>query len=358
MDWLLMWLAQGASGAGLSWIIAFTLLTTHITIIGVTVYLHRCQAHRALELHPLVSHFFRFWLWISTGMVTREWVAIHRKHHARCEQEGDPHSPVLFGIRRVVLQGAELYRLESRNAATIARYGAGTPDDWLERHVYSRFTWQGVGLMLVLDLFLFGALGATVWAVQMLWIPVAAAGIVNGVGHYWGYRTFDGPHAATNFVPFGILIGGEELHNNHHTFPTSAKLSVRWFECDAGWAYIRCLRSLGLARVRPLPPRPKRQPDALPVSLETVRCAIACRHHVMRDYTLMLKRTIREHGEANRNFTEALLQTMRDDLSLLWDHKQATPHAMVAHLIAWCERAESSNLPRLRNFSRTLRAYG
>jgi stearoyl-CoA desaturase (delta-9 desaturase) len=223
----LQYLADGM----LAWrpwqIVAYTAATTHLTIAAVTIYLHRCQAHRALALHPAVSHAFRFWLWIATGMATREWVAVHRKHHACCEREGDPHSPQLFGIRRVLLRGTELYRAQARDVETVRRYGHGTPDDWLERRVYGALPWQGVGLLLVADVAMFGIIGLAVWGVQMLWIPVTAAGIVNGIGHYLGYRSFDGPTAAANIVPWGIVIGGEELHGNHHAFPTSARMSVR-----------------------------------------------------------------------------------------------------------------------------------
>jgi stearoyl-CoA desaturase (delta-9 desaturase) len=216
-------------------ILVYTLIVTHITIAAVTIYLHRCQAHRALELHPVVSHFFRFWLWITTGMITKEWAAIHRKHHAKCETEEDPHSPQTRGIRKVLLEGAELYRAETHNADTMTRYGHGTPDDWVERNVYARFAMWGIYITLVADVLLFGAIGITVFAVQMIWIPLTAAGIINGLGHFRGYRNFDSPDASRNLIPWGILIGGEELHNNHHAFATSARLSNRWYEFDIGW---------------------------------------------------------------------------------------------------------------------------
>lgn len=251
---LVDWLANGVLQAAWWQILAFTLVATHITIASVTIFLHRSQAHRSLDLHPIASHVFRFWLWLTTGMVTKEWVAIHRKHHAKCETEEDPHSPVAHGIKTVLLTGSELYRAEAKNQETLAKYGHNTPDDWMERNVYSRFSWQGVGLMLIINLALFGAIGATVWAVQMLWIPITAAGIINGLGHWWGYRNFEAADASTNISPWGILIGGEELHNNHHTYPTSAKLSVKKYEFDIGWVYIRGLEMLGLAKVRKTPP--------------------------------------------------------------------------------------------------------
>ena len=223
---------------------------THVTIVSVTVYLHRHQAHRAVDLHPVASHFFRFWLWLTTGMVTREWVAIHRKHHAKCETPEDPHSPQTRGIATVLWQGAELYQAEAANRETLEQYGHHTPDDWLERNVYARYPILGVSVMLVADYLLFGFAGVALWGVQMLWIPFWAAGVINGLGHWWGYRNYETVDASRNISWLGVLIGGEELHNNHHAFPTSAKFSIRWWEFDIGWLYIRLFQLLGLARVR------------------------------------------------------------------------------------------------------------
>ena len=265
---------------------------THITIASVTIYLHRHQAHRALDLHPIPSHFFRFWLWLTTGMVTREWAAIHRKHHAKCETADDPHSPQVKGLRKVLWQGAELYREEAQNQETLDRYGHGTPNDWLERNIYERNT-AGIALMLVIDVVLFGAVGLTIWAVQMAWIPFWAAGVVNGVGHFWGYRNYDCADAATNLVPWGILIGGEELHNNHHSFATSAKLSARWYEFDIGWMYIRILEILGLAKAKKVIPaaflRGAQDPD-----LEMLQAIITHRYDVMTRYMSSIKQLYRE----------------------------------------------------------------
>jgi stearoyl-CoA desaturase (delta-9 desaturase) len=394
-QYALQWLADGV----LAWrpwqIIAYTAATTHLTIVAVTVYLHRCQAHHALDLHPAVSHFFRFWLWIATGMVTREWVAVHRKHHARCEREGDPHSPQLFGIRKVLLEGTELYQAQARNAADLQRYGHGTPDDWLERHVYGRLHWQGVGLLLVADVVMFGIIGLTVWAVQMLWIPVTAAGIVNGIGHYLGYRSFDGPTAAANIFPLGVIIGGEELHGNHHAFPSSARLSVRWFEVDIGWAYIRILSTLGLAQIRNVAPRPpSRRCPAEVLSTATVDSIIMRRQHVMRDYGQVAVRVFRNElrqagrrtGMWPRRRTERLLRRdpeyldasqhaalaallsqygtlartlgMRAELRQLWQGRDINPQEALARLTSWCERAESAGVPTLKTFAARLRAYG
>jgi stearoyl-CoA desaturase (delta-9 desaturase) len=397
-DALVAWLSSGLLAASWWQIVLYTLVTTHVTIAAVTIFLHRSQAHRAVDLHPLVQHFFRFWLWIGTGMVTREWVAIHRKHHAKCETVDDPHSPQVHGIRKVLLEGVELYRAESRNAETMQRYGHGTPDDWIERHLYSRFTWQGVGLLLVLDLALFGAIGATVWAVQMLWIPVTAAGIVNGLGHYWGYRNFEAPDASTNVSPWGVLIGGEELHNNHHTYPTSAKLSVKPYEFDIGWLYIRALEVAGLAHARKLPPRLELGPVRAVADGTTLEALIANRYEVMAGYAAALRaatagefarlkaegaragaarlRNMRLalrwlHRDAERipqgvrpQIDQALdespklakLVAMREELRSLWTRTNASAPQLVADLQAWCRKAEDSGIAVLQDFSLRLRS--
>jgi stearoyl-CoA desaturase (delta-9 desaturase) len=244
---------------------------THVTIAAVTIFLHRHQAHRALDLHPVASHFFRFWLWLTTGLVTREWVAIHRKHHAKCETREDPHSPQIYGINEVLFEGTELYRKEAKETATLERYGHGTPDDGLERRLYARHSRLGVSLMLMIDLILFGPIGLTLWAVQMLWVPFFAAGVINGIGHYWGYRNFAPNDTSQNIVPWGLLICGEELHNNHHAYATSAKLSSQWWEFDLGWLYIRALETLGLARVRRVAPKIRFDPTKRRCDAETLR---------------------------------------------------------------------------------------
>ena len=291
---LLEWLTHGAMAWSWWQIVLFALAMTHVTMISVTVFLHRHQAHRALDLHPIASHFFRFWLWLTTGQVTKEWASIHRKHHAKCEQADDPHSPHVYGIRKVLLQGAELYRAESKNKETMARYGHGTPDDWIERNLYTRFSWQGVGLMLVIDLFFFGAVGLSVWALQMAWTPIMAAGIINGAAHFWGYRNFEAPDASTNISPWGILIAGEELHNNHHTYPTSAKLSVKPYEFDIGWMYISLLQMAGLAHVKKTPPKAA-YGDIRPVADEkTLEALIANRYEIMAGFAKQMKQTVRQ----------------------------------------------------------------
>src|SRR5215212_693088 len=257
--------------------VVVALVFTHITIACVTIFLHRSQAHRALDLHPSVSHFFRFWLWLTTGMVTKEWVAIHRKHHAKAETPDDPHSPQTRGINKVFWQGSELYRAEAKNQETLDKYGQGTPDDWLERNLYTPYSWQGVGVMMAVNLMLFGPIGLTIWAIQMIWIPITAAGIINGIGHYWGYRNFGCADASKNIVPWGIVIGGEELHNNHHAFGSSAKLSSTWYEFDIGWMYIRILQILHLAKVRKVAPRLKLDPAKTAADLGTLHAVIANR---------------------------------------------------------------------------------
>ncbi len=395
---LLQWASSGL-WADASWwqIVLYTLATTHITIAAVTIFLHRAQAHRALELHPVAAHFFRFWLWLSTGMVTKEWVAIHRKHHAKCETVDDPHSPQTRGIRTVLLRGTELYRAEARNADTLAKYGHGTPDDWIERKLYGSHTVLGIALLMGVDLLLFGAIGATVWAVQMLWIPVTAAGIVNGIGHWWGYRNFEVTDASTNIVPWGVVIGGEELHNNHHTYPTSAKLSVKRFEFDIGWGYIRALQALGLATVRKTPPRLALGPVSEQADSRTLEALISNRYEVMAQYAKQVRRVckaelskLRSQGQSRgargvnlrlaRRWLHrddaripvtikprlasamdehpmlAKLVAMREELRLLWTRSNVSAPQLVADLQAWCRRAEESGIEALRQFSYKLRA--
>ncbi len=394
-DWAVLnaaidWLAHGLLNFSWLQVLVVTLVMTHITIAGVTIYLHRHSAHRALDLHPIVSHFFRFWLWLTTGQVTKEWTAIHRKHHAKCEQAEDPHSPHVHGIKTVLLTGAELYRKEAKNQETLDRYGHGTPDDWMERNVYTRFSWQGVGLMLIINLALFGALGLTVWAVQMMWIPVTAAGIINGAAHYWGYRNFEAHDASTNISPWGIIIGGEELHNNHHTYPTSAKLSVKPYEFDIGWMYITILQAMGLAKVKKTPPKLAYGEVRAVADEKTLEALIANRYEVMAGYARQMRGVFRQevssakvddhvikiasrwfHRDAEKVPAEAvslLSQTraaypvldkmvvMREELSQIWLNTSHTREQLAADLQAWCRRAEESGIAALRDFSTQLRA--
>ena len=398
MNTWLSFLLGGMLDLGPWALVGVTLALTHVTIAAVTLYLHRSQAHRGLDLHPAVAHFFRFWLWLTTGMVTREWVAIHRKHHAKCEREGDPHSPAVFGLAQVFFRGAELYRDEARNAETLARYGHGAPDDWIERHLYSRCNLLGVGLMLVTDLILFGVLGLTVWAVQMAWIPFWAAGVVNGLGHAWGYRNFACPDDSTNVVPWGLLIGGEELHNNHHAYGTSAKFSSRWYEFDLGWAYIRVLQALGLAQVRRVAPRLRlRAPEtADTLGQDQLQGIIAHRYEVLARYSGVVKAAVahelkvlnlrqrggerlllrrcrkwlvrdaaalapREQAQVDRALSLApslsTLVQMRRELTALWESSSASSEQLLADLRAWCQRARSSGIDGLEQFALRLGRY-
>ncbi len=392
---LVDWLAYGLWSSSTWWqVLLVTLGMTHITICSVTIFLHRAQAHRALDLHPIPEHFFRFWLWLTTGMVTKEFVAVHRKHHAKCETEEDPHSPQTRGIKALLLTGVELYRIESKVPETIAKYGRGTPDDWIERNLYTRFSWEGVGVMLAIDLAVFGAIGLTVWAVQMLWIPVMATGIINGIGHYWGYRNFEAPDASTNVSPWGFIIGGEELHNNHHTYPTSAKFSVKPFEFDIGWAYIRAMELVGLAKVRKTAPQLKLGQVRPQADAHTLEAIIANRYEVMAKYANELRAACaaelaRVKAQGSVNLTElqlaqrwlhrdaekipanvlpqlaravkgspqlAKLVTMREQLRQLWTRTNVSADQLVVDLQLWCKQAESSGIEALEQFSIKLRA--
>lgn len=370
-----------------------TLVLTHITIAAVTLYLHRCQAHRALELHPIVSHFFRLWLWLTTGMETKAWAAIHRKHHAKCETVDDPHSPQVMGLKKVLWEGAELYRKEAKNTETLTRYGYGTPDDWIERHLYTPYSAKGILLMLLIDLVLMGIPGITVWAIQMAWIPFFAAGIVNGVGHYWGYRNFECLDAARNIFPWGILIGGEELHNNHHTFGTSAKLSVKWWEFDIGWAYIRLLQFFKLAKPKKVPPVLQVIPGKAAIDAETLKAVLLARFQIMAHYTrdvmlpllreerrkasdtsrALLKRTksllVRAEPLVSESGKQRLKDTLerchslqqayhyRERLQEIWGRTTASQKELLDALQEWCKQAEMTSISALREFSKNLKSY-
>lgn len=377
-----------------AWVfIGALLLLTHITIASVTIFLHRHQAHNALELHPLVSHCFRFWLWLTTGMVTKEWVAIHRKHHAKCETVDDPHSPQVKGIGKVLFEGTELYQSEAANLETMEKYGRGTPDDWLERYLYSRLPYLGIFIMLVTDIVLFGVFGVTVWAIQMLWIPFWAAGVVNGAGHFWGYRNFETQDASTNLSSMGILIGGEELHNNHHAYPASARLSNKWWEFDIGWLYIRILQAFCLARVNKVSPKTSTDSAKLAVDLDTLRAIVKNRYHVMTlygrevihpvieverksadtAYRLLFKNARRLMIREGINIDDSARQTLqqafhlsesvetvyrfKEQLKELWTQSSITQEVRFERLHDWCARAEESGIQALQNFVWTLRRY-
>lgn len=368
-----------------------TLILTQITIAGVTLYLHRYQTHRALTMHPVISHFFRFWLWMTTGMVTAEWVAIHRKHHASTDTAGDPHSPQLLGLKKVLWQGAELYKQAAQDQDMVKKYAHGTPDDWVERHVYKRHSARGILLMLLIDLLLFGIPGLSIWAIQMMWIPFHAAGVINGIGHYWGYRNFECQDAATNLIPWGFWIGGEELHNNHHTFASSAKFSVKWWEFDLGWFYIRCLSFLGLAKVKKIPPRLSIDATKKKVDVETVRAVVSNRFQVMAYYNKRVVKPVLKEERRNgsekklferagrllrlqdsllssnaKNRLQALLATneriktvyaYKQSLQNVWLKTASTQKELVESLQQWCKQAEESGLDVLQQFSQQMKNF-
>jgi stearoyl-CoA desaturase (delta-9 desaturase) len=366
---------------------------TQLTILSVTIFLHRTQAHRSLELHPIASHFFRFWLWLTTGMITKEWASIHRKHHAKVETIDDPHSPVALGIKTVFFQGAELYRKESKNKETMERYGEGTPDDWIERNVYSRHSAKGITLMLITNLILFGAPGLTIWALQMMWIPLFAAGVVNGIGHYWGYRNFECKDGSRNIFPIGFFIGGEELHNNHHAYATSAKFSAKWWEFDIGWFVIRTLQLFGLAKPKRVLPTPKLLPSKTAIDTDTLSALIAYRLQVLARYSKeVILPLLNEEKKRASKTSRALLSCARTllirDTSLvsmaqqarlakilemshslrivyqfrsklqeIWGKSTASQKELLDALQEWCQQAEATGIDALHRFSKHLKMY-
>jgi len=378
--------------SGLDILIA-TLALTHITIASVTIYLHRHQTHHSLSLHPIASHFFRFWLWLTTGTVTKEWVAVHRKHHAKCETTEDPHSPKVLGLKKLLLQGAELYRAEANKQETLDKYGKGTPNDWLERNLYSRYPLIGVGSMLIIDLLSFGVIGLTVFAIQMLWIPFWAAGVINGIGHYFGHRNFETPDASRNIIPWGFIIGGEELHNNHHAYPSSAKLSNKWWELDLGWFYIRTLSFIGLAKIKKVAPKVYSELSKKRVDMDTVRALARHRFHIIKIYgRKVIKPVIREEylraGESykgllraarklliredikqdkkshetirqtlERSQTLATVYQFKQQLKDLWSNTKQDQGKRIERMQVWCVDAEKTGIDVLHDFAQYLRGY-
>ena len=363
-----------------------TVVMMHITVMGVTIYLHRDQTHRGIDLHPVISHFFRFWLWLTTGMVTKEWVAVHRKHHARCETTDDPHSPQIVGLAKVLLQGAELYKQQADKPETLDKYGRGTPDDWVEREIYTGRSYYGVLLMLAINVVLFGPIGITIFAVQMITIPVLAAGIVNGVGHYWGYRNYECKDAATNVWPWGLILGGEELHNNHHAFPSSAKFSSRRFEFDIGWFYIKIFNALKLVIIRRVAPTPVKQTELSHLDLDAVKAIVINRLHVLRAYSseVMLpvmrnelnaaggrvrRLLTRDRGllddKAQKKLGKILdrsdaLKTVyeyRQRLQRLWEGRTVSNERLVQQFKEWSSQAEESGIEVLQRFAAELSRY-
>lgn len=394
LDSLLGFAARGLfdQASWATWIIYFVVVT-QLTIFSVTLYLHRSQTHRGVDFHPVLAHVFRFWSWLTTAMVTKQWVAIHRKHHAQTETAEDPHSPVVHGIGKVLLDGVDLYRVACRDASITDKYGIGTPDDWIERNVYSRAPAMGPTLMLLINFALFGAVGVAIWALQMIWIPFWAAGVVNGLGHWWGYRNFESADTSTNLSPWGLIIGGEELHNNHHAFPSSAKFALRKFEFDIGWAAIRLFETLRMAKVlRVAPALDLRANVSLP-DAETIKALLSHRFHVMSDYfSGVIAPTLREeavHAGASikslprklrkalanggrwldshsRERLEAvvrerpLLATVcefRARLAQLTERNGRNAEAMLESVKQWCHEAESSGIRVLVDFAARLKGY-
>jgi stearoyl-CoA desaturase (delta-9 desaturase) len=384
------WLSHGLVDLPWYGYVLIALGLTHITILSVTLYLHRAMAHRAVDLHPAVSHFFRLWLWLTTGMITKEWAAIHRKHHAFADKEGDPHSPQIFGIKKVLREGVELYQAEAANGETMTKYGSGTPDDWLERNLYAKYNLLGIVVMLIINFSLFGFIGLSIWAVQMMWIPVFAAGVINGLGHYIGYRNFENPDRATNLLPLGFFIGGEELHNNHHTFATSAKFSVKWYEFDYGYMWLRILSAVKLAKIKKTIPV-LRQSEQAKLDFQTLEALVSNRYRLAITYANSLKKDCvaeltkvkanlqnsvswgkvkkllaKDHElltSAEQSTIMAMCQssprlhnifTMRNELSKLWQRSSMSKEQLVNALQNWCLRAEQSDIMSLRLFARQL----
>ncbi len=387
-------LAGGLFQFGWLAMLLYLLVVTQVTIFTVTLYLHRSQAHRGVDFHPLVAHFFRFWSWLTTSMITREWAAIHRKHHAKCETEEDPHSPMHKGIHNVMWKGADMYREARLDRASIEQYGKGCPDDWIERNLYTRHATLGVVLLLVASFVLFGAKGVAVWAIQMAWIPFWAAGVINGLGHWWGYRNFETTDTATNLSPWGVWVGGEELHNNHHAFPSSAKFALRKWEFDIGWAAIKLFASVRLAKVLRVAPSLNLRPNIKVPDAETVKALLACRFQAMTDYQRnVLKPALREEAAAAGAKLRALLprklrKGMVDDgrwlspesreqlqrwiaerprintlieyrarLAEVLESRSHDASEKLKRLQAWCAEAEASGVRALQDYSARLKGY-
>jgi stearoyl-CoA desaturase (delta-9 desaturase) len=373
--------------------VVYTLAMTHITILAVTIYLHRNQAHRALELHPIISHFFRFWLWMTTGMVTKEWAAVHRKHHAFSDKPGDPHSPNVVGIKKVLLEGAELYQAQCKDIEAMDKYGTGTPTDWLERKIYTPHSKMGILFMFLINLALFGPIGITIWAVQMLWIPINAAGIINGIGHYFGYRNFECVDKSRNILPIGFFIGGEELHNNHHTFGTSAKFSYKWYEFDTGWMWIRIFSAFGLAKVKKVSPVPHIDKTKVAPDYKTLEAIISNRYNLMATYAKSLKQECKNEisllqtrlkekiswskiknllakdedmlNSEEKNIVMQIKQhspmlqkifSLRAELTTLWQKSNLSRDELLSRLQEWCKNAEASGIQKIQLFSMRLKA--
>jgi stearoyl-CoA desaturase (delta-9 desaturase) len=390
-DLVANFLTQGLANTSWPYLVLYFIVVSQLTIFSVTLYLHRSQAHRGVDFHPVIAHFFRFWSWFSTAMVTKEWVAIHRKHHAKCETAEDPHSPQFFGIKKVLLDGVDLYRKARRDTEITEKYGKGTPDDWLERNVYGRYPEMGPTLMLFLGFALFGLWGVVIWACQMIWIPFMAAGVVNGLGHWWGYRNVESDDTSTNLTPWGFIIGGEELHNNHHAFPSSAKFSLRSFEFDLGWAMIRFFKLIGMAKVLRVAPSLDIRHDVVSPDNDTIKALLTHKFQVMTDYFRgVTAPTLREEVAKVEGGLKAIPRRVRKALSsggrwLDHDARERFGHwlaqrptmatvmeyrrrlhelmegrngeAMLEGLKQWCREAEESGIRSLQEFASRIKGY-
>ncbi|TWT18178.1 acyl-CoA desaturase [Luteimonas marina] len=391
---LIDFLAGGLLQFGFWSLALYFLVATQLTIFSVTLYLHRSQAHRGVDFHPLLAHFFRFWTWLTTSMITREWVAIHRKHHAKCETEDDPHSPMHKGIKTVFWRGVELYREARAMRADIEQYGKGAPDDWIERHLYTPYATMGPVVLLFASFALFGFAGVAIWAIQMAWIPFWAAGVVNGLGHWWGYRNFETTDTATNLTPWGVWIGGEELHNNHHAFPSSAKFALRKWEFDIGWAAIKGLQTLRLAKVLRVAPSLDVRPNIQAPDTDTMKALLAHRFQAMTDYQRnVLMPALREEAQAAGAKLRSLLPRKlrkglvddgrwlspeareqmqqwisqrprirtvveyRRSLAAVLEARTSNASDALHNLQAWCREAEASGIRALQEYSARLKGY-
>lgn len=391
IDKILDFLAYGSVPLTFWGYFTVLMILTHITMISVTIFLHRYQTHRALELHPILSHFFRFWLWLTTGMKTRQWVAVHRKHHAKSDTAEDPHSPQIYGIKKILFYGADVYRVACKNQEDMKRYGVGTPDDWIENHVYTPHSSKGRAVMFLINFALFGIPGILIWIFQMAWVPFFAAGVINGIAHYWGYRNFECSDAACNISPLAIFIGGEELHNNHHTFGTSAKFSVKWWEFDIGWLYIKLFSWAKLAKVKHLPPKLIQNPSKPQIDFETVKALVTNRFHLLDTYwrevvlpvfheeknkaslqTQSLYRQakkllhlenslINEKGKnkleklLNENTTLKTVYSYRVKLQSIWNREIKCQKERLGRLEEWCKEAEATGIKVLQDFAAQLK---
>ena len=361
----------------------YTLVVTHITIVAITLYLHRGVCHSAIDIHPILSHFFRFWLWLTTSMRTADWVAIHRKHHAKVETSDDPHSPAVYGISKVILQGADLYHKEKNNKETIEKYSQNCPQDWMEEHVYTGRNNLGILLLFILNIILFGTVGIIIWSIQMMWTPIFAAGGINGAGHYWGYRNYNTNDDSTNMSPVGIIIGGEELHNNHHAYPTAAKFSLRPWEFDIGWMYIKIFGAIGLCKVKRIAPMPIIQKNENTDSKLIAQSLLQSKLAVITDYTQkVLKpayqkekfklsfKLLADHpqrlNEHQENKINALLENsstlhtiyiLKNRLHEILHSRQTKHEQFIETLNIWSNEAKGHGIAALDDFLVRLRSY-